>query len=46
MDFGLGKLSEALGGGKKAEGPALIAALNPALKQGGVYVCPPPKPET
>lgn len=28
MDFGLGKLTEALAGGKKAEGPALIAALN------------------
>ncbi len=31
MDFGLGKLTEALGGGKKTGGPALIAALN---KQG------------
>ena len=31
MGFDLGKLTEALGGGKKAEGPALIAALN---KQG------------
>lgn len=34
MDFGLGKLTEALAGGKKAEGPALIAALNkPGLAQ-------------